>query len=184
MEPREEWLQVNLPNPSFHDSAAKKECTHPFVPPPRFLSRFALFSCHFWVRFFVRKLDPWSPPGLVHAYLYIFRRFFGHQKRIFWKQSPWGRVFENARLWFKGESFLSPEPLGFVTDQETTGSGDENGYERTRICWCHSSFSACSVRDAIVFYRLRVFLWMVKNDATLYVEAYIFFWKRRKSLRF
>ena len=75
-----------------------------------------------------------SPPGLVHAYLYIFRRFFGHQKGIFWKQSPWWRVFENARLWFKGESFLSPEPLGFVTDQETTGSGDENGYERTRIC--------------------------------------------------
>ena len=150
VEPREEWLQVNLPNPSFRE----KECTHPFVPPPpspRFLSRFALFSCHFWVRFFVRKLDPWSPPGLVHAYLYIFRRFFGHQKGIFWKQSPWWRVFENTLLWFKGESFLSPEPLGFVTDQETTGSGDENGYERTRICWCHSSFSACSVRDAIVF---------------------------------
>ena len=36
MEPREEWLQVNLPNPSFRESASKKECTHPFPPPVRF----------------------------------------------------------------------------------------------------------------------------------------------------
>ena len=58
-----------------------------------------------------------SPPGLVHAYLYIFRRFFGHQKRIFWKQSPWWRVFENARLWFKGEPFSSPVPLGLICNR-------------------------------------------------------------------
>ena len=97
----------------------QKRVYPPLCPPtpPRFLSRFALFSCHFWVRFFVRKLDPWSPPGLVHAYLYIFRRFFGHQKRIFWKQSPWWRVFENARLWFKGEPFSSPVPLGLICNR-------------------------------------------------------------------
>ena len=127
----------------------RQKRVYPPLPPPPFPFKICAVFLPFLSVFLLAEIR--SPPGLVHAYLYIFRRFFGHQKGIFWKQSPWWRVFENARLWFKGESFLSPEPLGFVTDQETTGSGDENGYERTRICWCHSSFSTCCVRDAIVF---------------------------------
>ena len=48
MEPREEWLQVNLPNPSFRESASKKECTPPFPPPPvRFGLKTGIHFAHF-----------------------------------------------------------------------------------------------------------------------------------------
>ena len=119
---------------------------------------------HSNMSYFIRNLGPVDTYPNIYENGDFFLRFSILSTREQGFQASETQVFENvpqsgAFFWIAG--------LSFVWTDENRGF---------RIQWCHTSYSACSVNDAIIFLCL-TFL-CGRELVGLFV---CFFWKRRKK---